>query len=342
MRGTCIDITERVLAEQERERSAARFRALVESAPEAMLVVDTAGTVLQANNRAIDLLAGDPTKHALGELLPDATEGRGVDARRLDGTGLLVDVTTAELSASEQEGLIAVFLQDAAPRLEREAMATRLGESQQRRRQAVEINAYVVLGLADADYCLEVMVVVTAGTLIGRTLAAARNMMDELLEPAGGKLQAGDLVRSRAASLDHGGPHAEEAADSGQAARTGHRILVADDAEDIRALLRLKLTRNGTYDVVGEAADGLEAVELARQLQPDLVVLDMAMPRMDGLQALPLIREAVPGVRVVVLSGFNQRTLEHEALAAGADRYVVKGGSLTDLLDVIDGLLHAA
>jgi DNA-binding NarL/FixJ family response regulator len=118
-----------------------------------------------------------------------------------------------------------------------------------------------------------------------------------------------------------------------------HRILIVDDAEDIRTLIRLKLGREQGLEVVGEAADGVDAVEQARALQPDLVLLDMAMPRMDGLQALPLIREAVPGVRVVVLSGFNQSTLEREALAAGADRYVVKGGPMKEIVDVVADLL---
>ena len=71
--------------------------------------------------------------------------------------------------------------------------------------------------------------------------------------------------------------------------------------------------------MVGEAADGLAAVELASELQPDLAMLDLAMPRMDGLEALPLIRAAVLGVRVIVLSGFNQSSLAEKAMAAGAD-----------------------
>jgi DNA-binding NarL/FixJ family response regulator len=104
----------------------------------------------------------------------------------------------------------------------------------------------------------------------------------------------------------------------------------------------MKLMRHTGIDVVGEAVDGVDAVDQARELQPHLVLLDMAMPRMDGLQALPLIREAVPDVRVIVLSGFNQGTLEQEALAAGADRYVVKGGSMRELLELIEAVLDVA
>ena len=77
--------------------------------------------------------------------------------------------------------------------------------------------------------------------------------------------------------------------------------------------------------MVGEAGDGHEAVELARDLQPDAVLLDLAMPRMDGVEALPLLLEAVPGVRVVVMSGFDQRGLGAQLIETGAVRYVEKG-----------------
>jgi DNA-binding NarL/FixJ family response regulator len=71
-------------------------------------------------------------------------------------------------------------------------------------------------------------------------------------------------------------------------------------------------------------------------------MLDLAMPRMDGLEALPLIRAAVPGVRVIVLSGFNQTTLADKAIAAGADHYVVKGGSMRELVRLVTSMLEPA
>jgi DNA-binding NarL/FixJ family response regulator len=117
------------------------------------------------------------------------------------------------------------------------------------------------------------------------------------------------------------------------------RVLIADDFQDVRMLLRVQLQRTGRFDVVAEAANGEEAVELATQLQPDVVLLDMSMPRMDGLQALPLIREAVPGVRVLVLSGFDEGTMAQKALDLGADGYVEKGLRM-NLADVIDGVLQ--
>ncbi|WP_457110755.1 response regulator [Marmoricola sp. URHA0025 HA25] len=344
MRGTCIDITERVLAEHETERAAERFRGLVESSPDAILVLDSRSTILQANGRAAALLGADPAGHALDEILPPETwtGGQGVDAKTFDGQPLVLDVTTAELTESSHQGRTAVFLQDATPRLEREAMATRLGESHQRRRQALEINDNVVQGLTSAVYSLEQGDTGRAGSYIARTLSAARNMMDDLLEPSGDELHPGDLVRSSAANLEHA-----TAKDETSPRRPGddvddqlHRVLIVDDAEDIRMLLRMKLAQHSELDVVGEAVDGMDAVDQARELRPHLVLLDMAMPRMDGLQALPLIRQAVPDVRVIVLSGFNQGTLEQEALAAGADRYVVKGGSMRDLVEIIETVLR--
>ena len=344
MRGTCVDITERVLAEQERERVTERFQRLVGAAPEAILVVDPNEHVVQANPRATEILGTDPVGRLLRDFLPQGVvEGQALAGTGGDGSSLVLDVVKVGFSESEGSAMTALFLADARPRLEREAMATRLGESQQRRRQALEINDNVVQGLTSAAYSLEHHDVLEARSFIDRTLSAARHMMDDLLEPQGQQIRPGDLIRQTPARLEPvARTEASTVSEAAPAEQSQPRILIVDDAEDIRLLLRLKLANQGAYHVVGEAVDGLEAVDRARELRPDLVLLDMAMPRMDGLQALPLIREAVPDVRVIVLSGFNQATLEQEAMAAGADRYVVKGGSMRDLLDVIANVLHAA
>jgi signal transduction histidine kinase len=103
------------------------------------------------------------------------------------------------------------------------------------------------------------------------------------------------------------------------------RVLVADDTPDLRELLRFALERQGGFTVVGEAADGLEAVALARREQPDAVLLDLAMPQMDGLQAIPEILAASPATKIVVFSGFEAAALANEALERGAQAYLPKG-----------------
>ena len=118
------------------------------------------------------------------------------------------------------------------------------------------------------------------------------------------------------------------------------RVLLVDDSEDLRFLLRLKMESWEQFSIVGEAHDGESAVEMAARHQPDLVMLDLAMPGMDGLQALPLIREAVEGVRVVVLSGFDQAVMAAKATEAGADGYLEKGVPMEELGTVIERVLQ--
>ena len=90
-------------------------------------------------------------------------------------------------------------------------------------------------------------------------------------------------------------------------------------------MLRIILEQHGAFEIVGEAGNGKEAVELTQSLRPDAIVLDLAMPVMDGLQAIPLLREASPETAVVVLSGFARGQLDHVALERGAAAYVEKG-----------------
>jgi DNA-binding NarL/FixJ family response regulator len=101
--------------------------------------------------------------------------------------------------------------------------------------------------------------------------------------------------------------------------------LVVDDDDDARAILTTALRRDGRFEVVGDARDGETAVARARELEPDLVLLDLAMPGMGGLEALPLLREASPSSRVVVVSGFPNDRLEAVTRSSGAVGYVTKG-----------------
>jgi two-component system, chemotaxis family, chemotaxis protein CheY len=101
------------------------------------------------------------------------------------------------------------------------------------------------------------------------------------------------------------------------------RVLIVDDTEDIRFLVRLGLDHHPELEVCGEAVDGLHAIEQAAALRPDAVLLDLAMPRMTGLDALPRLRELVPAARIVIFSADLQA--ERAVLDAGADAFVAKG-----------------
>ncbi|MGW0394679.1 response regulator [Streptomyces sp. NPDC003042] len=110
---------------------------------------------------------------------------------------------------------------------------------------------------------------------------------------------------------------------SAEAAPTGPRVLIADDQELVRTGFRLILTARG-IDVVGVAADGVEAVSMARALRPDVVLLDIRMPNMDGLEAARRILAALPACRVIMLTTFDLDQYVYAALAAGASGFLLK------------------
>ena len=116
------------------------------------------------------------------------------------------------------------------------------------------------------------------------------------------------------------------------------RAVVIDDARDIRELLSLVLTRSGMH-VVGEAGDGRAGVEVVRAERPDVVLLDLAMPVMDGVEALPLIRALVPDARIIVLSAFSG-AVRDQVLDSGADGYLVKGTPLRKIVAYVEASLE--
>jgi DNA-binding NarL/FixJ family response regulator len=121
------------------------------------------------------------------------------------------------------------------------------------------------------------------------------------------------------------------------------RVVVADDFADMRHLVKVTLERSGRFKVVAEAENGVEAVDSARELRPDLLVLDLSMPVLSGMEALPQIRDASPDTKVVVLSGFDRSRMESEAIAGGAVGYLEKGlrpSQLVDELLAVAGLME--
>ena len=113
------------------------------------------------------------------------------------------------------------------------------------------------------------------------------------------------------------------------------RILVADDHGIVRSGIRLLLERQPDISVVAEASDGVEAVEAALAVRPDLCILDVGMPRMTGLQAAREIRSHLPDTRVLMLSMHDDEHYLYEALTAGASGYVLKREADQDLVGAI-------
>jgi len=120
-------------------------------------------------------------------------------------------------------------------------------------------------------------------------------------------------------------------------------VLVVDDSPELRELISFVIKRRSPgWHVVATAKEGQEAVAVAQTQQPDLVLLDIAMPVMDGMQALPLIREVAPQAVVVMLSGYPFETAGQGALDAGADGYLEKSNLVKSLVPQLEQILQDA
>ncbi|MFB7470398.1 response regulator [Kitasatospora sp. NPDC056184] len=113
------------------------------------------------------------------------------------------------------------------------------------------------------------------------------------------------------------------------------RVLLADDQPLVRAALEMVITEAPDLEVVGEAATGAEAVRLAEELRPDVVVMDLRMPVLDGIEATRRVTAAPDAARVVVLTTFDEDENVHAALRAGASGFLVKDMALDDILAAI-------
>ena len=114
------------------------------------------------------------------------------------------------------------------------------------------------------------------------------------------------------------------------------RVLLAEDHTMVRTGVRALLEGSKGFTVVGEAADGTQAVELAMSLSPDVVVMDVAMPGMSGIDATRQIRAARPSTRVVILSMYGDKQYIAESLRAGASAYLLKDAAFSELLTALD------
>ena len=112
------------------------------------------------------------------------------------------------------------------------------------------------------------------------------------------------------------------------------RAFLCDDVPDLRFLFRMALEEHGV-EVVGEAEDGQAGVEGVVEHRPDVILLDLAMPRMDGLQAIPLLRERAPDTKIIVLSGFGDGPAAQSARALGIDRFLDKSSSLDEIAQAV-------
>jgi NarL family two-component system response regulator LiaR len=116
---------------------------------------------------------------------------------------------------------------------------------------------------------------------------------------------------------------------------TSIRVMIVDDHAMVRTGLATFLEVSDDLDLVGQATNGQEAVELCEQFQPDVILMDLVMPKMDGVTATRIIRERWPQVQVIALTSFQEKELVQDALEAGAISYLLKNVSMDDLTEAV-------
>ena len=119
------------------------------------------------------------------------------------------------------------------------------------------------------------------------------------------------------------------------------RVLVVDDFEPWRRFVHSTLQKASEFLVIGEACDGLEAVQKAEELQPDLILLDLGLPKLNGIEAAQRIRGLAPFSKIIFVSQTRSSDIVREALRAGGSGYVVKSNGATELLPAIAAVLQS-
>ena len=117
------------------------------------------------------------------------------------------------------------------------------------------------------------------------------------------------------------------------------KFLIVDDAIFMRTVLKKMLT-DADFNVVGEAGNGLQAIDMAKELQPDVITLDITMPEMDGIQAIEKILEVSPNSKIIMCSAMGQHSKVVEAIKRGARDFIVKPFEKTRVLQAIYNVLN--
>jgi DNA-binding NarL/FixJ family response regulator len=116
-------------------------------------------------------------------------------------------------------------------------------------------------------------------------------------------------------------------------------ILIADDSENIRTLIRTSLESRAGLEVCGEAVDGVEAIEKAKELKPDLIILDLAMPRMNGAAAASILKRMMPKVPIILFTMYDELMSKALASAVRVDLVLSKPNGLDEMVRHVQGLL---
>jgi len=122
-------------------------------------------------------------------------------------------------------------------------------------------------------------------------------------------------------------------------AQAAVRILIVDDFEPWRRFLSSYLQQNLAWRIISEAVDGLEAIEKSRELQPDLILLDIGLPKLNGIEAARRIRKIAPGSKIIFFSENCCPDIVREALGAGGRGYVVKDDAVADLMAALESVI---
>ena len=332
-------------AEKNQWRHDMATRCLTSSMPDNPPIVEPIRGYVALLDLALEAIAfGDP------EVTRQRTVGlRSLSAQLADnnlGAREVIELHVSSLSASmagcaptrmqalQREGRLQVLelmghLADTY-RARTQAVTADSPASSDRQRHALGLNDTVVQDLVAAQTHLGLNNETAAADALTAALSGARHLLADLL--GDGPVRPGDLSRPWTAPATMrrlSPPTSREGLVS---------VLLADDDANIRTLLTMILEESGGYQVIGEVSDTPAAVDLARALQPQLILLDVSMPGSDGLTAVPLLAEVAPAVCIVVVSGFSAAQMAATARAQGAHGYLEKA----DLGKTLLPALHAA